>query len=939
VTAGLAGAALLLAFLFHLGVAAVATAILATVPGVYVAWKALPGPVKKPALGRPTSQWTPSELGVRPAIGGGPGDPMPTYVPRRHDEVLRAVLDPAVAASRLVVVRGGSSTGKTRAAYRAVTDRRFADWRLDYPQTHGVLAARLDAGIPAGTVLWLGELREYADADGGPEVLGRLADLLDDKGHLLITTVWPEDWETYLAAARGGPGAADPRGVVGRLLERLPVLTEHDPIDPARGGVIDVPDKFTTTEMADLADTGDPVLAEAAAAAARAKQDGQITQYLAGVPELLNRYNGPSGYPYGQAIITAAMDAARLGHASPLPVALLQDAAVGYLTDPQRTASIESWWDKALDWAKHELRGAVRAMQPVPPPAGTGEDGYQVADYLDQYGRRTRQDLLGPTSLWDALAAHAFGASDLARLAQAASDRGMWRRAAALWTTAAGLGHTGAAARLIRLLRQVSPGDTTRVAGWAAVHARLGDTWAVVALLGELRESGADDAVHTVATWGTGDARLDDPRTVAVLLGALRESGADDAARDLLARDPVAHARLDDPDAIAMLLRVLRAAEADDAARALATRAASDARLDDPGAIARLLGELRAAEADDAARALATRAASDARLDDPGAIARLLGELRAAQADDAARALATRAASDARLDDPGAIAELLRALRAAQADDALHTLLARDPAAHILLFGNYPIRELLKELRKTSAGDAAVHTLMARVTDARLDDPQTAAAPLWVLQEAGADDRVLTSLARDLAADARVNYPQTVEGLLHVLRKAGAGDAARALAIRAASDARLDDPNDTAMLFQAVRNTTGISDDAVRSLAARAADHVRLDDPRSVAFLLLVLRNTGISDDAVRSLAARAANHVRLYEPHGIAMLLQELHAAGADKAVSALTGRTAHEGRFDVFLKANPEEVSGYRFGREPDGAPSPPWNWQEPISHNRGQ
>jgi len=38
------------------------------------------------------------ELGVHKAIDGGP---MPTYVRRPHDEVLRAVLDLAVTASRL----------------------------------------------------------------------------------------------------------------------------------------------------------------------------------------------------------------------------------------------------------------------------------------------------------------------------------------------------------------------------------------------------------------------------------------------------------------------------------------------------------------------------------------------------------------------------------------------------------------------------------------------------------------------------------------------------------------------------------------------------------------------------------------------------------------------------------------------------------------------
>ena len=119
------------------------------------------------------------------------------------------------------------------------------------------------------------------------------------------------------------------------------------------------PDSPPPTEAA--ARTGDPVLAAAAAAAAGAGQDGQVTQYLAGVPDLLDRYAGPGGNPYGQAIITAAMDATRLGHASPLPAALLQEAAVGYLTGPQRTKDIASWRDAALAWAAEELNGTVRA--------------------------------------------------------------------------------------------------------------------------------------------------------------------------------------------------------------------------------------------------------------------------------------------------------------------------------------------------------------------------------------------------------------------------------------------------------------------------------------------------------------------------------------------------------------------------------------------------
>ena len=37
------------------------------------------------------------------------------------------------------------------------------------------------------------------------EVLGCLADLLNDEGHLLITTIWPEHWGAHVRAARVGP--------------------------------------------------------------------------------------------------------------------------------------------------------------------------------------------------------------------------------------------------------------------------------------------------------------------------------------------------------------------------------------------------------------------------------------------------------------------------------------------------------------------------------------------------------------------------------------------------------------------------------------------------------------------------------------------------------------------------------------------------------------
>jgi len=68
------------------------------------------------------------------------------------------------------------------------------------------LAARLDAGIPARTALRLGELRRYADADGGPALLGRLADLLEGEGRLSRSK--------NLRAANDPAGRADSRAQI-----------------------------------------------------------------------------------------------------------------------------------------------------------------------------------------------------------------------------------------------------------------------------------------------------------------------------------------------------------------------------------------------------------------------------------------------------------------------------------------------------------------------------------------------------------------------------------------------------------------------------------------------------------------------------------------------------------------------------------------------------
>jgi len=877
----------------------------------------------KPVYGRPVRRWDPLALGVHRVIGGGP---LPPYIRRPHDELLLAALDPAVDDSRLVVVRGGSSTGKTRAAYEAVA-RRLADWHLDYPLDTAALAARLQDGIPPRTVLWLGELRQYVEDDGGLRVLARLADLLDGKSHLIITTVWAQHWDGYIAAARAGPDSPSPAGTAGRLLARLPELTGIDPtrIDPARGGVVDVPELFTVAELQEVSRTHHPVLVQAAASAARAEQDGQVTQYLAGVPDLLRRCAGPGGDPYGQAVITAAMDATRLGHAAPLPAALLQEAAVGYLTSPQRTQDIAIWSETAISWAAEELQGAVRALRPIPPVTGTGVAGYQIADYLNQHGRKTRQDQIGPDSLWDALTVHASSPGDFNRLGQAARDRGLFRYAATLWTKAAVMGGTDAACRLIAHLDQISSSDAVRAGRWAAAWANIDDSRIVVCLLNELDEVGLSDAASVLSARAAARDRIDGPAEIGNLLMTLHVAGFSHAFATIAAR-AAQGVRLDEPAEVAFLVDVMGQSQADEAISVLGSRIAGEVSLGDPQEVGELLKALHEAGAADAVTALAAIAAEQVNADEPRADARLLKTLHQAEAFNAVRSFADRAAAHADLTYAHRVAELLDALRQVGASDAIPALSAR--LARAPLGDLQRITGLLEALHEAGATDAVTEIAARAATQTRLDSAGAVAWLLNALQAASAIEAIWTLLGRGAAEHVSLDEPAGVARLLRELLSARASGPIQTLLGRnPAEHVNLDSPDEVVELLMALREAQ--ANEAVDTLAQRVAEKVSRDKSAAVNWLSKALGRAGsiglfrsimrrttfpvsidrqnmtwvmevlsnpITGQAVRKVAAEAS----LDDPAATAGLLRQLRYIEAGEIIRTLADRAVDQVSLD---------------------------------------
>ncbi|MFE5860226.1 hypothetical protein ACFQ77_06650 [Streptomyces virginiae] len=392
-------------------------------------------------VGRPIGHWEPHELEVHPAGRGeaipglatSGGRALPSYVTRVHDRVLADAVQHAEAGhSRIVVLVGTSSTGKTRACWEAVQPLATRGWRLWHPfeptRAEAVLA-ELGQVVPR-TVVWLNEAQHYlGDSASGERIAAAVHRLLVDEERgpvLVLGTLWPEYARRFTTLPT--PDQVDPHSRVRELLATCTVT---------------VPDAFDARALAAaaaLAKQGDRLLADALT---RALDSGRLTQDLAGAPELLRCYEQAT--PPARALLDAAMDARRLGVGLYLSQIFLTDAATDYLSQSDYDRLTADNGLLADDWAESayaELAELVHGKQaPLPrtaprpprrPPASPSEarsvpapptPGYRLADYLDQHGRTTRRSLCPPDSFWHAAYTHLTHRDDLESLTRAADGR------------------------------------------------------------------------------------------------------------------------------------------------------------------------------------------------------------------------------------------------------------------------------------------------------------------------------------------------------------------------------------------------------------------------------------------------------------------------------------------------------------------------------------
>ncbi|MGQ4434569.1 hypothetical protein [Streptomyces sp. SAS_260] len=829
----------------------------------------------------------PFQLEVHRAIGS-PGTSLPVlpvYVPREHDRALAEVVAQAAdRASRIAVLVGGSSTGKTRACWEALRLLREQGepWRLWHPIDPGRPEAALAelADLAPYTVVWLNEAQFYLAHDQlGEQVAAGLRALLRDRTRgpvLVLATLWPKYWDD------------------------LTVRTDADRHAQARelldGHRIKVPDSFTVADLTALNSTigHDPRLGEAAERAS----DGQITQYLAGVPVLMDRYEDAAP-PATKALIYAAMDARRLGAGVRIPLAWLVRAVPGYLTETQWDQTRKDWLKGALKYATRPCNGIPGILTPVKTGASRKQrnrraDGtenstvgqgplYRLADYLDQHGRRHRAEMIPPLGFWTAAAIHAHP-TDLTALGNAAWDRGLYRCAAQLHKHATTHGDPHGATELIGHLHSLNPTDRCP-AQWVTTHVAVDDSDAVIVLLEALREVGAQEQVEILAERAATHAVVDDPRTAVRLLEALRGVGAQEQV-EILAERAATHVAVDDSDAVIVLLEALREVGAQEQVEILAERTSALAPLEYPYAVARLLHTLQGAGLQGQVKVLAERAAAQVALDKQGAVAVwLLSTLREAGAQEQFEVLAQRVAA---LNDPQAVALLLNTLRKAELQEQVKALAER--AAHVVL-GTRGVVELLEALREAGAQEQVKVLAERAATHFALDNPDTAAQLLYWLRRFG--PQALIKVLAERAAHAPLDRPNAVYRLLWAMWSCATLEQVTVLAGRVAAHANLDDLYSVADLLKSLWEVG--AQGQVEILAERAAAHIALDDWGSVAVLLKSLWEVG-AQGQVKVLAERAAHAPLGYCNVDATELLEALREVGAQEQVEILAERiTAH--------------------------------------------
>ncbi|MGA5818053.1 hypothetical protein ACPC54_09360 [Kitasatospora sp. NPDC094028] len=810
------------------------------------------------------------------------------YLTRDLDGKLRERLAAALAGgtSVLLVLTGESSTGKTRALYEAV--RELAPHRpLLRPATaHDLLALIREGEVRHGPVLWLNEFQRILLDGDGERAAAELRAVLERRpGVAAVATLWQHPYWLELTAQGRLP---DPHPQARALL-----LGAHTRRIRVAGRLTDEERsrwrQLTTSH-------GDTRLRYAQNAGGA---DGRFVQHLSGGPELLDAYlSGPGDHftHHEHALISAALDAHRLGHETPLPAALLAEAADASLAAQHRAASAE-WAGPVLDalssgvrpdGTRTDIRCSLAPLR-VRREAAGDRPFFEPTDYLRQHVRRFRADRAGSAALWEALVRHTRDLQDLQRLQDAAWRRGLFRYAVRFdWKAAL----SGDGESLVRLLQRLSKQpDVGAAAHWVVTHVDIPPAAQVGQVLRALRAAQAQDAVDAFATRLVERVDPLDVGTAGALAKELTEQGVSAGVIDHLL-DSVA-ARIDqiDPRAIPAALRSLAGVPDGGVADLLAHRAAAELDVTDPTA-PWLVATLHAVGSDDALRLFVSRVVSRASHLLPEALPSLMGELWDAGAHEAALTLIeSDPAARIACVDAEQVLRLLNVLLAAGADASVRTLLSRRPAAIVDLESDdceepHHLCELLRTLKEMGAFEEFAALAHHAAAEMELTDPSSVAALIDLLQAEGRQRALRTLLDRDLASRVSYYAADELRPLLSALQRIGASAQFDALSAGLIEGLELNGSE----------HITEVADLLLSLGAERAVDDLAAwlvvnSPPGSRLLAVSGLAEAG-AQDAARRVAVHVASHVEDPDLDELGLHAWYYRTSDAPEAVRVLVDR-----------------------------------------------
>ncbi|WTO37963.1 sel1 repeat family protein [Streptomyces achromogenes] len=303
-------------------------------------------------------------LGVRQTRECAGHDPLPPYVARDADAGIDRALAAAAETGGLVLIRGDSTSGKTRAAFEAMI-RVLPDRHLLQPRRHSsfgpcVEAARTLARRGEHCVVWLDDLEHYL----GPAQLDEVAlRQLVLSGAVLIATMRLSEHHRRAPRATGTAKGDD---AYARIDLSDPVLKAAH--------VIDLHRKWSDGELARAGKQTDPRLREALAH----HQRYGIAEYLSAGPHLWNRWRNAryaGGNTRGHALVSVAIDLARAG-LGPVPIDLIASLHTDYLADEESAMLMPEPLDEAVAWATRDPLGVSRLLVPA------GKDLWRPFEYL-----------------------------------------------------------------------------------------------------------------------------------------------------------------------------------------------------------------------------------------------------------------------------------------------------------------------------------------------------------------------------------------------------------------------------------------------------------------------------------------------------------------------------------------------------------------------------